>query len=113
LRLIFYVSTPCVVALFFACFFLLAKNMSRKQLHFGHYGRINNITPRKSFLFCLLFSFSKEKSKGDAKQDHTPKDRIRAQTRPLANLLSPGLLAAHHPYHLMLLGSPPDMVHEG
>ena len=35
------------------------------------------------------------------------------EVRPLTPLLSPRLLAAHYPYHLMLLGSPPDMVHEG
>ena len=28
-------------------------------------------------------------------------------------MLSPGVLTAHDPYHLMLLGSPPDMVREG
>ena len=51
--------------------------------------------------------------KRDTKQDHTPENRIYLYTRPLPTLLSPGLLTAHYPYHLMLLGSPPDMVREG
>ncbi len=46
------------------------------------------------------------------KQDHTPINRTDDHIRPLPSLLSSGLLTAHHPYHLMLLGSPPDMVHE-
>ena len=57
--------------------------------------------------------FAKTNTAYDAKQDHTPTDRIVPHTRPLPAMLSPGVLTAHYPYHLMLLGSPPDMVHEG
>ena len=61
---------------------------------------------------CLHMAGSDNKKSG-MKQDHTPISRIYCYTRPLPILLSPGVLTAHYPYHLMLLGSPPDMVHEG
>ena len=57
--------------------------------------------------------FLQKQTAYDAKQDHTPMVRIASDTRPLPAMLSPGVLTAHYPYHLMLLGSPPDMVHEG